>query len=77
MCILVNIYDSSWGVFFNVTNQSYGKWRSPWGKHEACKSKIIFIIYCLSHFVFQIHLKMLVPYGHPDFVKYGQKETPF
>ena len=43
---------------------------------QPVRVKIIFIIYCLSHFVFQIHLKMLVPYGHLDFVKYGQKERP-
>lgn len=49
----------------------------PGGNMKPVRVKIIFIIYCLSHFVFQIHLKMLVPYGHPDFVKYGQKETPF
>lgn len=49
----------------------------PGGNMKTTRVKSSFIIYYLSHFVFQIHLKMFASYGHSDFVKYGQKERPF
>jgi len=49
----------------------------PGGNMKPTRVKSSFIIYYLSHFVFQIHPKMFAPYGHSDFVKYSQKERPF
>lgn len=50
MCILINMYENSWDVFFNIINQSYSKWKSPWEKHKASKSEEYF--YNLLPFIF-------------------------
>lgn len=53
--------------------------RAPGRNIKLLRVKSIFIIYCLSYFAFQIHLKILVPHGHSYFVKFylARKIRPF